>query len=574
MNSWFISQGKNGSRILLLLPWNTAASLYARGDMAPDHLPELAELEQKFLDLEVTLLGSALPFDLGDEFVMEDEGSVRDGKFIVGQCAYDTVVLPWAEKLSDSTLKLLHKFTESAGIVFILGKSPFTQGTVLENKFQLLQHLSEYRPLEIESDTLASLLVNYSRQKNSGDELLFVFNTDCTQKHSVSLKKSAAILYSDGKMSAPGRTFEIPAGGALRLIFSEEEPEKKSARNFSVQYLPDNWHLERRDPNALVLEFVRFKRENDADWSVDLPILAVHEILTAEKYKGTVSLRFEIRAEAPFANTSLVLEEPGKFEIFLNGQSVPVNVSGFFRAREFETVPLPPLRQGTNILELKRFFEPLEKPARGVTELFQHLKGVELEAPFLIGDFAVRSLREFTRCPGVVRLNREFSLIPEPNTAADELTAGGYPFYAGKMILSQEFEANETANIFRLRFEHLNTAALKVRLNGVEQGIVYMPPYTCELQGVRQGKNLLELELFSSLRNLLGPSHRSNGEYGRCFGGYGHPNKNWIGAVDEYGKQYPQWPYNRSVDTPAWCESFMQVPFGFSGAVIEAIPQK
>ena len=120
-----------------------------------------------------------------------------------------------------------------------------------------------------------------------------------------------------------------------------------------------------------------------------------------------------------------------------------------------------------------------------------------------------------------------------------------------------------------MRFEHLNTAALEVRLNGHVEGTVYMPPYRCALRHLKKGTNTLEVTLFSSLRNLLGPSHRPGGEYGRCFGGYGKPNKNWIGAVDETGRMYPDWQEHRTSDTTAWCESFMQVPFGFSGVILE-----
>ena len=569
LNSWFISQGKSASDILVLLPWNTAASLYAKGDMEPDHIPALAELEQKFLDLEVTLSSSALPFDLGDEFIMEDEGRVENGKLTVGQCSYSAVVLPWAAKLAAPTIKLLEKFVLAGGKVFILGDSPFTQGIFLDSKAQLLRELSSFRPFEISSDELSSLSTHYAKEEKTGSEFLFLFNRDCGKSHKITLKKSASLFNSDGTLSKASCAFEVPPGGALRLVFSEEQPTEEPLKTLVAKHLPDSWHLVRQQPNVLLLEFARFKKEDETNWSADFPILAIHEILTAEKYKGQVTLRFEIKTEEAFENLSLVLEDPSAFEISLNGTPVPPVSTGFFAAREFETVALPPLHSGVNTLELRRHFEALEKPAKGVTELFQHLKGVELEVPFLIGNFALRSLQEYTRCPGVVRLNREFSLIPESGEIKTEITAEGYPFYAGSVLLSRKFESRCDTGSFTLRFEHLNTAALKVRLNGKDQAIVYMPPYQCRLTGVRKGENFLELELFSSLRNLLGPSHRSNGEYGRCFGGYGRPNKNWIGAVDDYGREFPQWPFNRSVDTSAWCESFMQVPFGLSGCVIE-----
>jgi len=85
------------------------------------------------------------------------------------------------------------------------------------------------------------------------------------------------------------------------------------------------------------------------------------------------------------------------------------------------------------------------------------------------------------------------------------------------------------------------------------------------LTGLRSGENILELELCNSLRNLLGPSHRPDGEFGSCFGGYGHPNKNWIGAVDNQGRKIAEWYNHRTPDTQAWCEGYLQVHFGVAG---------
>lgn len=569
LNAWFVSQGERQNSILLLLPWNTAASLYARGEMTDGAVPALAALESSFLDLERLLTGNGINFDLGDEFIMEDEGSVSGGSLVIGKCAYKTVVLPRGTvKLADSTVKLLKDFLSAGGRVLSLGDTPLAEAEVCLSEARLLRELlKETSPL-LESDDLSALQILHRKGEK---ELLFVFNTDCRKEHRITLLKNASLFESDGSLSQTGTHFTVPAGGALRLVFQEGECPPAPCRQTVSRPLPFDWQIKRNSPNALVLEFARFKRESDLCFSAqDYPVLAVHEMLTDEKYTGIVTLRFEVTCAENVSNCALALEDPEAFTVTCNGEKLTSCASGFFCAKEFETLPLPPLKKGINVLELARHFEPLEKPVKGVTELFQHLKGVELEVPFLIGDFALETLREPTRCQGVVRLNREFTLVPEKEKAQEELTAAGYPFFAGSLTLSQSFEWDaENTNQVSLRFEHLNTAALEVRLNGAVEGIVYMPPYKCPLRHLKKGTNTLEVTLFSSLRNLLGPSHRPGGEYGRCFGGYGKPNKNWIGAVDETGRMYPDWQEHRTSDTTAWCESFMQVPFGFSGVILE-----
>ena len=119
-----------------------------------------------------------------------------------------------------------------------------------------------------------------------------------------------------------------------------------------------------------------------------------------------------------------------------------------------------------------------------------------------------------------------------------------------------------------LQLGHMNAAAVEVTLNGAAQGVICEPPCRLPVTGLKKGKNILSLRLYGTLRNLLGPWHRPLGEYGECFGGYGFPNKNWIGAVDISGNRFPDWYKDRSCDTTAWCESYMQVPFGVSDVAL------
>ncbi|NLF93107.1 MAG: hypothetical protein GX564_04385 [Oligosphaeraceae bacterium] len=563
--AYFITQGEVVAPVLVLLPWNTAATLYARGETGGDGIPALRALENLFLNLIVRLVHGQVAFELGDEFVIADTGAIENGRFRVGCATYSAVVLPWASKLADSTLQLLSRFASTGGAVFALGDTPCPEAQLLAGADLLLTALEPFREFKFDSDHPAALQIRHQREE-TGLELFFVFNSDCSSTHTVTPDRPCAEVLSDGTCRSAA-TFLLQPGSGLRLITrvaAPATPATPAPRLCHHLCLPDQWQVVRRSPNALVLEFARFRRENDSEFSPDYPILAIHDMLTAEQYHGQLTLRFEINCACPFAGTSLALENPSRQQISLNGEAVSNQPMGCFRAREFETITLPELKAGQNILTLTLDFSPLEQTRHVLTELFANLRGVELEAPFLLGDFGVFSHREPSRT-NCVRMSRHFHLAPAVQEVGGELIDRGFPFFAGTLCLRQSFTLERDCTRAVLQIDHFNAAAGTVFLNGVEQAVLAWHPYQAMLTGLRSGENILELELCNSLRNLLGPSHRPDGEFGSCFGGYGHPNKNWIGAVDNQGRKIAEWYNHRTPDTQAWCEGYLQVHFGVAG---------
>jgi hypothetical protein len=64
-----------------------------------------------------------------------------------------------------------------------------------------------------------------------------------------------------------------------------------------------------------------------------------------------------------------------------------------------------------------------------------------------------------------------------------------------------------------LRFKLWGANSCKVRVNGKDAGICCWEPFAYDLSGLLQeGNNTLELELTTSLRNMLGPHHLAEGE--------------------------------------------------------------
>ena len=89
------------------------------------------------------------------------------------------------------------------------------------------------------------------------------------------------------------------------------------------------------------------------------------------------------------------------------------------------------------------------------------------------------------------------------------------PFFAGKVTLAREIDltADEAESIRYLRFAAVGANSYRVWINGEEAGFRFRGPYALRIDSfLRAGMNRIEVELTTSLRNLLGPHHLDEGE--------------------------------------------------------------
>jgi hypothetical protein len=150
----------------------------------------------------------------------------------------------------------------------------------------------------------------------------------------------------------------------------------------------------------------------------------------------------------------------------------------------------------------------------------------ELESLYLTGAFGVegRRLKEEGRYNAQVfdRYSSEFRLVSLPASLAGssdgsglgvDLTACGFPFYAGRAVLKQAIWLPALNGRAILELDDLRAALAHVRVNGQHAGTVAWQPHRVDVTEVLQpGENQLEIELVGTLRNLLGPHHQAGGD--------------------------------------------------------------
>ena len=326
-----------------------------------------------------------------------------------------------------------------------------------------------------------------------------------------------------------------------------------------------SWSLARHAPNALTLDYARLKR-GDGEFGDVLPIIAMQEILQEKEcYAGPITLRCEFDVEEPPARLAVAVEDAHQFDITLNGREVAYEGMDYYVDRSLLPVDLTPhVSAGTNTLELTTGFQPLEQPEFMLDRLFANVPGTEIESVYLIGDFAVRGqLSSRAQREESVRYGPDFVLTTEPSTTNGDLVASGYPFFAGEMELTAEFELDgKKADGILLRLPGLEACVAEVIVNGRSAGRLGWKPFEVDVTDlVVNGRNGVKLRLKNTLRNLLGPHHRPMVERQQNWGWHAYEGA----FCEETGARYPRWYEDRSEDTDAWTEDYFFVPFGLDG---------
>ena len=106
---------------------------------------------------------------------------------------------------------------------------------------------------------------------------------------------------------------------------------------------------------------------------------------------------------------------------------------------------------------------------------------------------------------------------------------------------------------------------VKPKVNDYPARSICWAPYEVEIgEYLRDGENLFELELVNTLRNMLGPHHRPEGEPTVCFG----QNAFTGGWEAERQEHIPNW----YLDPPGktWTSDYFFVNYGLgSGMTVE-----
>jgi len=524
--SFILSKGKRIVQILIIHPIESAFVAYRPVDKST-----VEWLNNEFYKLSNMLLKLHYDYEYGNEYLIEKYGRTEKGRFIIGNQSYDIVVIPPSITLRTKTLSLLKDFVLNGGKVIAIKPLPYLLDGSKE--FNLMDELKGVMIVDNEYSDIAEALkevvcpaitvegdaanvLYHLREINEGDKRIlvcFLCNTDLYNSYEFELK----LLNAPGRLELwnlvtgeieplPSKTVNSykctkiklePAGSALILSRGFQDFEghhkKEDRKEIRVVGLEGKWNLKLLCPNALTLDYCQVSI-NGGNWSQKMHVTEAQKFLETKCKEGDkVRVRYEFYSTLEEVNNGAIVVEGGRtFIVSLNNNELKPN--GWWIDINFVKYPIKRLNRGENLIELSfKFKNPKKKGT-----LIYVKGGTEIDNVYVVGNFGIQCNES------------HFIITEEPKICfLGNLVRQGLPFFAGKVILSKKInleKIKESKVIFSLY--GVNAALVKIRVNKSEDLILPWPPYETDISRyVVDGENEVEVELTSSLRNLLGPHH-------------------------------------------------------------------
>ncbi len=538
-----LTLGKQKNNILVLEP-TTTTWMYAQhtGNEGNEMAQKIADSFQFFV---TTLSKKQVEYDLGCEHIIESKGRVNDGKFIVGECAYETVVIPRSvENMSRTCFGLLQSFVRQGGKVITCSRPDRIEGIRSE---KITNFFRDEPVIYFENQTderLFALLDSPSirfkkteggnfyhlRKEYEDGELLLVTNSSLSETSSFSIEmKGRSIVELDAfsgdmflypiEMKGGNVSFSgclEPAGSRLFFISPEERKGLKTRKIFigkgAELEASCKMKTKRLRDNALIIDYLDLKQNGtvrqahyfmDANFdvfraagfkdgnpwfrAVQFKQDIVNKDVSGAPVFSTV-YSFEITESLnDLSSCKLLCERAYLYDITVNGQPVD-KVGASFLDKDFSLIPIASwLHTGINTIEMtaKKFSVD-----------------AEIEPIYILGDFSV------------VSKDNKWVIADEcPVDYPASNQEIGAPFYPWEICYEKSYHLKEVKDSYLLSVPKWKGSVLQVWINGEKSGILFTEPYRLDVTDfMKQGDNVIELRVVGSMDNFFGPHHsRSKG---------------------------------------------------------------
>ena len=538
-----LSHGQQVNRVLVLEPTTTAWVF--QGDAS-----RLKRLSDSFFDLLVALETAQIEYDLGDETMLAQHGSIEKAELKVGQRTYHTVVVgPWNDNLNRRTRELLQEAWKSRPLFTATysrldgaareGYRSWYDETAAEQAeglapAEVIRYLVNHLSARGTDDGFAirrpkgdrGLLFHHRRKLDDG-ELVFLVNTSLTNRSTGLIETPCQGIeewdLNTGRVTdypfvkqSKGLTarYNLPPSGSL-LLFLTTQPRAAGpfpAERTATLRPAGETTVRRVEPNVLPLDYVQitaggetrtnqyfyqanqfaFQKNglsrNPWDSAVQFKDELIRQTFPAAS-GFTARYRFSVAERVP-AGLAVVIERPDLYTITCNGQPLQARAGDWWLDKAFGRIPLgEAARAGENVLTLTAAPMTIEH---------------ELEPVYLLGEFTLRS------APQGFVIEPDRPLLPPSGTRLG-WNQQGYPFYAAGVAYRQRFDLGPLAGRYRVALPNWYGSVAKVLVNGQPAGYVTAPPWECEVTGLKPGPNEIEVVVIGTLKNTLGPHHNGPG---------------------------------------------------------------
>jgi hypothetical protein len=550
-----MSAGVQENRILVLEP-TTSAWMYAAPSRPNPRLDAIGEEFQTFVN---RLEAAQVEYDLGSEETLARFGSaegspvprsgirgkIEKGALRVGKARYDLIVIPPAtENLDGKTVVLLKRYLSAGGKVLAWSTPEHVDGAVSDavrvlsglyprtwlapggNDVGASIHRISSPAVRFDiAETETGMFFHHRRTLRDGT-LLFIVNTSLAShaRGTFTLRGGSVERWdpftgsrtphpfarSGGAITVP---FDLPEVGSLLLCIrpAAVKPFREPPREERVIAPGDPVAVERAASNVLTLDYcdlaygdstMRDLYFYDAQRSAfrhhglpgnpwDSSVQYKTSILDLDRFPADSGFRATFRFTAArgvnLSSLRAVIERPELWRVMVNGTPVSP-VPGEWRLdRAFGVFDIGgAAREGENTITL------------ACSPFTIHS---ELEPIYLHGDFSLDPAE------------KGFTLAPSRPLVLGPWNDQGMPFYAEGVRYTHRFimpGPMEKDVRCLVRLTGWKGSFAEARVNSADAGIIAFPPFELDVTGlVREGENRIEVTVYGTLKNTLGPHHGS-----------------------------------------------------------------
>lgn len=534
-----LGQGREVNRVLVLMPTTTAwsQSTGKAFDEATggDCTRRLEEIKASQIDLVCTLYEAQVDFDLGDEFVIEEFGSVRESKFVVGERAYDVVVLPPAlENLNASTFRLLCEYVQEGGEVLSLRAGLRMLDGRPSDELGTLKSAASWRAVESTDEVVSAIRAKCPpycsspsgeplpggvawRRAVTGDGTVVWFFANPwgrAVQTAVRIRGAGAVCFDTLEGTSQPAAFkreedhvivplELQPRGHMLLAVSDGEtapaaPDSREWQSISlspvsaarvnpnllyVDYCDvEAYGLKRTDVNTALADTANWRWQgfDENPWGKQFKRTLVDREPDPDS-EVRVTYRFTVN-NVPQGETWICIERPGFYELTLNGR--PIDQSSGSRWFDEDMMQFPVAEfvcEGENTLTLH---------ARPFTTL------CEIMPLYVRGEF------------DAVPAEKGFAIAAPAELTRGDWTQQGAPFYPDVVRYAYGFDLEEAVPGLKATLPRWEGQAAEVFVDGDSYGPVLHPPFECEMtRPFEKGRHQLVVEIIGNMKNMMGSHH-------------------------------------------------------------------
>lgn len=452
------------------------------------------EVDKSFERLQKKLNAHAIEYQIADERLLEKYGSTENNRLRVGQCVYDFVVVPDCANLSASTKEILKNFVSAGGKILCEGTPRYTDG--LRDDWSFLasntswEEIAAGGAIALETDGKAE----YTYRVGNEYSFLFLVNPAVEEAH---VRVPAGFSKIDLVTFAISKTYREITLGAGESVVLVPECGKPAVVYNAPHDLTRKLKCVRIGENALPLDAVRIGKDGK-NFGDEQPIAGAFDGLLRERYEGRLFVSFAFDVKEIPEKIKLRREKGNYLAATVNGTPLRFRQSKF--DVNFEEADIAAaLVAGRNeyVAELNFHEDPHVYYALFSPEATESLRNclvydTELEPVTLIGEFNT--------------VNRKICLKRLP-ASTSRIETQGYEHFAGKTTFGVSVFGETPLARLTLRG---NFCAAEVKVNGRKAGDVFENG-SIEFFVNEGEENYIEIEVSSSLRNLMGPFHFKNG---------------------------------------------------------------